>query len=57
MLPTDRIVYSAISERPPLKLPDRARMACGRMVRDRVPPFGARGPVRARDRESPRRGI
>jgi hypothetical protein len=30
MLPTDRIVYSAIRERPPLKLPDRARMACGR---------------------------
>src|SRR5246127_5796304 len=27
MLPTDRISYSAISERPPLKLPDGARMA------------------------------
>ncbi len=27
MLPTDRIDYSAISERPPLKLPDGARMA------------------------------
>jgi allantoinase len=27
MLPTDRIAYSAIGERPPLKLPDGARMA------------------------------
>ena len=27
MLPTDRISYSAITERPPLKLPDGARMA------------------------------
>jgi allantoinase len=27
MLPTDRISYSAIAERPPLKLPDNARMA------------------------------
>ena len=27
MLPTDRIAYSAITERPPLKLPDGARMA------------------------------
>ena len=27
MLPTDRIVYSAIAERPPLKLPGGARMA------------------------------
>jgi allantoinase len=27
MLPTDRIAYSAIAERPPLKLPDGARMA------------------------------
>ena len=27
MLPTDRIAYSAITERPPLKLPDDARMA------------------------------
>ena len=27
MLPTDRIAYSAISERPPLQLPDGARMA------------------------------
>jgi allantoinase len=27
MLPTDRIDYSAIAERPPLKLPDGARMA------------------------------
>jgi peptidoglycan/xylan/chitin deacetylase (PgdA/CDA1 family) len=27
MLPTDRIAYSAISERPPLRLPDGARMA------------------------------
>jgi len=26
MLPTDRLVYSAIGERPPLKLPDGARM-------------------------------
>ena len=27
MLPTDRISYSAITERPQLKLPDGARMA------------------------------
>ncbi len=27
MLPTDRIAYSAIAERPPLRLPDGARMA------------------------------
>src|SRR5271156_3464277 len=27
LLPTDRIPYSAITERPPLKLPDGARMA------------------------------
>jgi allantoinase len=27
LLPTDRIAYSAITERPPLKLPDGARMA------------------------------
>ena len=27
MLPTDRIAYSAITERPPLKLPGGARMA------------------------------
>jgi allantoinase len=27
MLPTDRIAYSAITERAPLKLPDGARMA------------------------------
>ena len=27
MLPTDRISYSAITERAPLKLPDGARMA------------------------------
>ena len=27
MLPTDRIAYSAIAERPPLKLPDGARLA------------------------------
>ena len=27
LLPTDRIAYSAIAERPPLKLPDGARMA------------------------------
>ena len=27
MLPTDRLAYSAITERPPLKLPDGARMA------------------------------
>jgi hypothetical protein len=27
MLPTDRIAYSAIAERPALKLPDGARMA------------------------------
>ena len=27
MLPTDRFAYSAIAERPPLKLPDGARMA------------------------------
>ena len=27
MLPTDRIAYSAITERPPLKLPDGTRMA------------------------------
>jgi hypothetical protein len=27
LLPTDRIAYSAIAERPPLRLPDGARMA------------------------------
>jgi len=26
MLPTDRIVYSAIADRPPLRLPNNARM-------------------------------
>lgn len=27
MLPTERLIYSAITERPPLKLPNGARMA------------------------------
>ena len=27
MLPTERIAYSPIADRPPLKLPDGARMA------------------------------
>jgi hypothetical protein len=35
MLPTDRIAYSAITERAPLKLPDGARMAVWVIVMSR----------------------
>ena len=43
MLPTDRIAYSAITERPPLKLPDGARMVVWVIVN--VEEWDARQPM------------
>ena len=45
MLPTERIAYSPITDRPPLKLPDGARMAVWVIVN--VEEWDANQPCRA----------